>query len=63
MDPKVCSKLLTTHQRGLGGDGEALPGSFPLRRSAGDGSKMGSIPKVAVVELGFHGAPGWFWGT
>ena len=29
MDSKVCGKLLTTHQRGLGGDGEALHGRFP----------------------------------
>ena len=42
MDPKVCGKLLTTHRRGLGGDGEALHGRFPLQRSADEGSKMGS---------------------
>ena len=42
MDPKVCGKLLTTHQRGLGDDVEALRGRFPLQRSAGEGSKMGS---------------------
>ena len=42
MDPKVCGKLLTTHRRGLGYDVEALHGRFPLRRSAGEGSKMGS---------------------
>ena len=42
MDPKVCGKLLTTHQRGLGVDIEALRGGFPLQQSAGDGSKMGS---------------------
>jgi len=29
MDPKVYGKLLTTHRRGLGGDGEALHGLFP----------------------------------
>ena len=29
MDPKVCGKLLTTHQRGLGDDVEALHGRFP----------------------------------
>ena len=42
MDPKVCGKLLTTHQRGYGVDVEALRGRFPLRRSASKGSKMGS---------------------
>ena len=41
MDPKVCGKLLTTHWRGYGVDVEALHGGFPLRRSAGEGSKMG----------------------
>ena len=29
MDPKVCGKLLTTHQKGLGDDIEALHGRFP----------------------------------
>ena len=42
MDPKVCGKLLTTHRRGYGVDVEALRGRFPLRRSADEGSKMGS---------------------
>ena len=42
MDPKVCGKLLTTHRRGYGVDVEALHGQFPLRRSADEGSKMGS---------------------
>ena len=42
MDPKVCGKLLTTHRRGLRDDVEALHDRFPLRRSAGEGSKMGS---------------------
>ena len=42
MDPKVCGKLLTTHRRGYGVDVEALHGRFPLRRSAVEGSKMGS---------------------
>ena len=42
MDPKVCGKLLTTHQRGLGVDVEALHGGFLLRQNAGDDSKMGS---------------------
>ena len=39
MDPKVCGKLLTTHRKGLGDDVEALRGRFPLRRSAGEGSR------------------------
>ena len=42
MDSKVCGKLLTTHRRGYGVYVEALRGRFPLRRSAGEGSKMGS---------------------
>ena len=42
MDPKVCGKLLRTHRRGYGVDLEALHGRFPLRRSADEGSKMGS---------------------
>ena len=42
MDPKVCGKLLTTHWTGYGVDVEALHGRFPLRRSTGEGSKMGS---------------------
>ena len=42
MDPEVCGKLLTTHRKGLGDDVETLHGLFPLRRSAGEGSKMGS---------------------
>ena len=29
MDPEVCSKLLTTHRRGLGDDVEALHGRSP----------------------------------
>ena len=42
MDPKVYGKLLTTHRRGYGVDVEALHGRFPLRKSAGEGSKMES---------------------
>ena len=42
MDPKVYGKLLTTHRKGYGVDVEALHGRFPLRQSAGEGSKMGS---------------------
>ena len=32
MDPKVCGKLLTHHQRGYGVDVEALLDGFPLRQ-------------------------------
>ena len=42
MDPKVSRKLLTTHRKGYGVDVEALHGRFPLRHSAGEGSKMRS---------------------
>ena len=42
MDPEVSGKLLTTHRRDLGDDVEALHDQFPLRRSTGEGSKMGS---------------------
>ena len=42
MDPNVYGKLLTTHRKGYGVDVEALRGRFPLWRSAGEGSKMGS---------------------
>ena len=42
MDPKVYCKLLTTHRRGYGVDVEALRDRFPLRQSAGEGSKMRS---------------------
>ena len=42
MDPKVCGKLLTLHQRGNGVDVEALRDQFPLREIDGKGPKMGS---------------------
>ena len=42
MDPKVRGKILTTHRRGYDVDVEALRGRFPLRQSAGEGSKMRS---------------------
>ena len=41
MDPKVYGKLLTTHRKGKDVDVEAFRGRFPLRQSAGEGSKMG----------------------
>ena len=37
MDPKVCGKLLTRHQRGYGVDVEALRDRIPLRQDAGKG--------------------------
>ena len=40
--PEGYGKLLTTHRKGLGDDVEALRDRFPLRQSAGKGSKMGS---------------------
>ena len=65
MDPKVCDKLLTTHQRGYGVDVEALRGRFPPptehRRSLQDG--ISRIQKVTAVEIVFHWLPGCFWGT
>ena len=55
MDPKVCGKLLTTHQRGYGVDVEALRDDDPLpaelRNRLQDGISW--IQKVAAVELGF----------
>ena len=42
MDPKVCGKLVTTHQRGLGDDVEALRDRIPLWQIAGKGPQMGS---------------------
>ena len=54
MDPKVCGKLLTYHRRGYGVDAEC-------RKRPQDG--ISRVQKVAAVEIGFRGAPGWFWGT
>ena len=63
MDPKVCGKLLTTHRKGYGVDVEALHGRFPLRRSADEGSNVGSrIQKVTVVEIFLRWLPRCFWG-
>ena len=42
MDPKVCGKLLTHHQRGYGVDVEALRNRCPLWQRAEKGPKMGS---------------------
>ena len=55
MDPKVCGKLLTHHQRGYGVDVEALRDRLPppteLQKRPEDGISW--IQKVAAVELGF----------
>ena len=58
MDSKVYGKLVTHHRRGYGVHVEALRDLFPLRWSAGKKAQDGisRIPKVAVVEIGFHGA-------
>ena len=65
MDPKICGKLLTTHQRGYGVDVEALrdDGLLPaeLRNRPQDGISW--IQKVAAVELGFWLRPQSFGGT
>ena len=42
MDPQVCGKLLTLHQKGNRVDVEALRDQIPLRQDAGKGPKMGS---------------------
>ena len=65
MDLKVCGKLLKTHRRGLGDDGEALHGRFPLRRSASEGSKIGyrGYRRLRQWKIVFCGAPRWFQGT
>ena len=42
MDPQVCGKLLTLHQRGNGVDVEALCDRIPLRQDSGKGPQMGS---------------------
>ena len=60
MDPKVCGKLLTHHRRGYGVDVGALRDRFPLQKRPQDGSSR--LQKVAVVEIGFSGAPGCFQG-
>ena len=63
MGPKVCGKLLTTHRRGLGDDVEDLHDRFPsdgAPEKAPDGISW--VQKVAVVEIGFRGAPRCFQG-
>ena len=42
MDPQVCGKLLTLHQKGNRVDVEALHDRIPLRQDAGKGPQMGS---------------------
>ena len=42
MDPQVCGKLLTLHQRGNGVDVEALHDRIPLRQDTRKGPQIGS---------------------
>ena len=62
MDPKVCGKPLKLHRRGNGVDVEALRDRFPppaeLRKRPQDGISW--VQKVAVMEIGFRGAPRCF---
>ena len=58
MDPKVCGKLLTHQRRGYGVD-VAPPAEHRKRPQDG----ISRVQKVAAVEIGFRGAPGWFQGT
>ena len=62
MDPKVCGKILTAHQKGLGDDVEALRDRFPLRRITGESSKMGSrgYRRLRRWKLFFVGSPDVF---
>ena len=64
MDPKVCGKLLTHHRRGYGVDVEALRDRFrpPAERRKRPQDGISWVRKVAVVEIGFRGAPGCFRG-
>ena len=64
MDPKVCGKLLTFHQRVNGVDVEALRDRFPLRQIAGKRPQGGisRVQKVATVEKWFRGSPRCFQG-
>ena len=58
MDPKVCGKLLTHHQRGYGVDVEALRDRIPLRQITGKGPDgISRVQKVAAVERWFRGSP------
>ena len=56
MDPKVCGKPLTTHRRGYRVVVEAVPGRFPLRRSAG------KAPRWDLVDTeGYSGGNSFSW--
>ena len=56
MDPKVCGKLLTTHRRGLGDDGEVLRGRFPLRRA------LAKAPRWDLADTeGYDGGNSFSW--
>ena len=61
MDPKVCGKLLTHHQRGYGVDVEALRDRIPpadRQKRSLDG--ISRVENVAAVEKLFRGSPGCF---
>ena len=64
MDPKVCGKLFTHHRRGYGVDVEPFViDSPPTERRKRPQDGISWVQKVAVVEIGVRGAPGWFRGT
>ena len=60
MDPKVCGKLLTLHQRGNGVDVEALRDRSPLRQIAGKGPKMAGIEGCGGGKVVFVAPPDVF---
>ena len=56
MDPKVCGKLLTTHQKGLGDDVEALRGRFPY------GGVPAKAPRWDLADTeGYGGGNSFSW--
>ena len=58
MDPKVCGKVLTHHQRGYGVDVEALHDRIPIWQIARKRPRWDlRVEKVAAVEKWFHGSP------
>ena len=57
MDSKVCGKLLTTHQRGLGDDVEALRGRFP------SGRMLEKAPRWDLMGTEGYGGGKVFWWT
>ena len=56
MDPKVCGKLLTTHQRGYGVDVEALRGRYP------SGGAPAKAPRWDLADTeGYGGGTRFSW--